>query len=68
MVKFMEVTRDGKLGVIREISQSDMQACPHVIMMAEHYHTSGKCRCDDPTHEEMIEWGYQWNEAVGQWE
>ena len=51
---------------IREISQDAMRACPHFIMVAEHYRADGSCRCNDAEHNEMLEWGYKWHN--GQWE
>ncbi|KKM18179.1 hypothetical protein LCGC14_1668320 [marine sediment metagenome] len=45
---------------VREIKQSDIAACPHVIMMPGHYRTDGSCKCDDPDEQAMMirEWGY----------
>ena len=59
----LNVDKDGKLGetVVREIPQSAMLACPHYIMVPEHYRADGSCRCDDKDHQEMKEWGYVWN-------
>lgn len=34
--------------------------CPHAIIVPSHYRDDGSCRCDDPTHTEMEEWGYSW--------
>ena len=45
---------------IREISQAAMRACPHFIMVAEHYRDDQSCRCNDPTHKLMKTWGYEW--------
>lgn len=41
--------------------QSMMRACPHCIMVPEHYRENGTCRCDDPTHIVMADWEYKWN-------
>jgi hypothetical protein len=60
MVEFGRLTPDGYEHV-KTINQSDMLKCPHVIMVAEHYRDDGTCRCNDPTHIEMAEWGYKWN-------
>jgi hypothetical protein len=37
--------------------------CPHAILMAGHYRQDGFCRCNDPDHAEMREWGYTWDGA-----
>jgi hypothetical protein len=50
---------------IREIAQSDIMKCPHAIFVGEHYRADGSCRCNDPEHVEMAEWGYVWRD--GQW-
>lgn len=46
---------------VKTIKRSDIVACPHFIMVPEHYRPSGVCRCTDPDHTEMAEWGYSWN-------
>jgi hypothetical protein len=53
---------------VRDIEQSDMLACPHVIIVPEHYRPNGSCMCNDPNHKVMIEWGYVWDENTMQWE
>ena len=68
MVRFSKLTigPDGKPVEtnIREIKQSDVAACPHCILIAEHYRNDGSCRCDDQSHEVMKEWGYFWDGAM----
>ncbi len=64
MVKFGTLTPNG-VKYARIIKQSDIGRCPHRIMVSEHYRKNGTCRCDDPKHTEMREWGYTWN---GKWE
>ena len=51
------------VGGVRTYSmkQSMIRACPHVIMLPEHYRQDGTCRCDDPAHVSMSEWGYEWD-------
>ena len=49
---------------IRTLEQSDIRACPHVIMMPEHYRTDGSCRCNSPDHTSMADWGYVWDGAA----
>ena len=66
MVTFGKMTPDGSLTDVREIKQSDIGRCPHYIMVPEHYRKDGTCRCDDPKHTEMREWGYAWKN--GRWE
>jgi hypothetical protein len=43
------------------MQHSMIRACPHLIMVPQHYRADGTCRCDDPTHTEMAEWEYTWN-------
>jgi hypothetical protein len=52
---------------VREISQAAIRACPHYIMTPEHYTADGSCRCNDVSHKEMHEWGYQWDNSKQQW-
>jgi hypothetical protein len=47
--------------------QSDMLTCPHAIMVFGHYRPGGSCRCNDPGHREMAEWGYTWDAEKGRW-
>lgn len=61
MTTFGKLGPDGKLTDVRVIRQADIVACPHVIMVAEHYREDGTCRCDDPSHVEMKGWDYNWN-------
>lgn len=50
-----------KDGEIKIMKQADFAACPHCIMVMEHYLPSGQCRCTDSGHIEMGEWGYKWD-------
>lgn len=52
---------------IREIKDSDIAACPHYIMVPEHYRSDGTCYCNDPAHTEMAGWGYVWDAEVKRW-
>ena len=62
MTEFMEMGPDGlKVRHIRTLNQSSMLKCPHFIMMPEHYRADESCRCNDPDHADMAEWGYTWN-------
>ena len=61
MTKFGTLHPDGSVTDEREIEQSAIKACPHFIMVPEHYHADGSCRCNDPDHPEMEKWGYKWN-------
>jgi hypothetical protein len=49
------------------LCQSDMLTCPHAIMVFGHYRPGGSCRCNDPGHREMAEWGYTWDAEKGRW-
>ena len=62
-VTFGTLTPEG-LTNIRLIKQSDMQRCPHCIMVALHYREDGSCRCNDKSHVEMKEWGYRWRNGA----
>lgn len=59
---------DGTVTEERQISQSDITACPHLIMVPEHYRANGSCRCDDARHTEMANWGYTWTEEDRSWQ
>lgn len=70
MTRFSTLHHDEKTGAVSEtnvrvIRQSDLRRCPHFIMMPEHYRDTGHCRCDDPEHTDMRDWGYKWSK--GQW-
>jgi hypothetical protein len=65
MTRFSTLNPDGSEINVREIRQSDIVKCPHVIFVADHYRADGSCRCNDPTHKEMRKWGYRWR--GGQW-
>lgn len=58
---------DGSYARSGSVKQSDMLKCPHVIMVFGHYRADGTCRCDDPAHVEMAEWGYVWDGAAKTW-
>ncbi len=64
-IMFDTLTPDGNLVNVRLIKQSDIQRCPHYIMVPTHYRDDGTCRCNDKEHTEMREWGYRWRR--GQW-
>ena len=46
---------------VRIMKHADILACPHVILVPYHYRQDGTCRCSDPSHVEMSEWGYTWD-------
>jgi len=60
-VKFGTLNSDGTLTNQRSIRQSDIAACPHTIFEPDHYREDSTCRCDDPDHISMVDWGYTWN-------
>lgn len=66
MVEFGKLDEQGRYTRIKSVEQSDMLKCQHCIMVAEHYRDDGTCRCNDPDHREMEEWGYTWND--GRWQ
>ncbi len=45
---------------VRVLNQSNLLDCPFVILMPEHYRRDGSCRCNDPEHTDMADWGYFW--------
>lgn len=65
-IKFAKLHPDGTVTGEREIRQTDVQACPHFILVPEHYREDGSCRCDDPEHAAMRELGYKWRD--GRWQ
>lgn len=67
MTRFSKLNPDGSESDFREIKQSDLLKCPHVILVAEHYRPDGSCRCDDPEHKDMQTWGYVWDAGVRLW-
>jgi hypothetical protein len=58
-VEFGTLHSDGTVTDVRDIA-----ACPHYILVAGHYRDDGTCRCNDPGHSEMIEWGYRWRDGL----
>jgi len=50
------------------LQQSDVLLCPWYILDPMHYRADGSCRCDDPEHSKMLEWGYKWNRKAGEWD
>ena len=54
-----------RLNIVRRLPRAAVAACPHVIMVPEHYREDDTCRCDDPDHTEMRRWGYRWRD--GRW-
>jgi len=59
-IRFGTLQPDGTLTNERSIKQSDIMACPFLILVPEHYRADGSCRCNDPEHRKMMidEWGY----------
>lgn len=56
-------------GRVTDVVELDPTRCPHFIMVPEHYRVAGdgSCRCDDPEHKEMLEWGYLWASEFNRW-
>jgi hypothetical protein len=67
MTRFSKLNPDGTESDVRVISQADLLACPHCILVASHYRENGTCKCDDAGESIMAEWGYHWNEEKGRW-
>jgi hypothetical protein len=61
MTMFGTLHPDGTVTDQREIRQSDIGRCPHLILLPDHYRADGSCRCDDADHTEMGDWGYKWD-------
>lgn len=45
-----------------------IRACPNQIRHGAHYRKNGTCRCGDPYHSKMSEWGFRWNVDKKEWE
>lgn len=60
MVEFGVLTPEGVITQRRTIPQEALKMCEHMILAPEHYREDNTCRCDDPTHTEMRDWGYVW--------
>jgi hypothetical protein len=54
------VIKDGRIEIV-STRTIDPHRCPHCIFGDDHYREDGSCRCDDPDHQEMAEWGYVWD-------
>ena len=52
---------------ITHMKQEDILRCPHAILMHGHYNLDGSCRCYDPHHRLMLEWGYVWDHGRMVW-
>jgi len=46
---------------VRTIQQSSIGNCSHFIFDPEHYRADESCRCNDPDHTDMADWGYVWD-------
>lgn len=67
MTQFGTIYEDGSYEPGRTIPQSAMAACPHVIMVPEHYREDCTCKCNDPNEKVLGEWGYEWSESEKLW-
>jgi hypothetical protein len=64
MVEFSEGKLEGgtfSVRHVRTIQQSSIGNCPHFIFDPGHYREDETCRCNDPSHTDMAEWGYAWD-------
>ena len=66
-ITFGDATEEHGLTNVRVISRDAILACPHVILAPQHYRADGSCRCDDPDHLEMHDYGYDWDDVHRQW-
>lgn len=67
VIQFGTLHPSGLVDNVKVLKQSDIGKCPHVIFEPSHYRENGSCRCDDPNHTEMGEWGYKWFAAGKRW-
>lgn len=67
MTTFITLGKNGAVASVRVIQQSSMLACPHCIMVPEHYRDDGSCRCNDSSHVDMKAWGYRWDRSRLRW-
>lgn len=51
----------------QRMAERNVRRCRWLIMVASHYRDDGTCRCDDPEHTEMQEWGYTWDSELKRW-
>ena len=54
--------------VIRTLSYAQIKACPHLILMPEHYNADGTCKCKERENKIMAEWGYVWDTDKQVWD
>lgn len=45
LVTFTKLDENGKILSERHIKATDIQKCPMLILVAEHYNADGSCRC-----------------------
>lgn len=70
MPKFYKLQPGMDPELLAEVPDEAIRACPHLIMTPEHYRKEeqfSRCRCDDPDHDEMADWGYTWDDEKGRW-
>jgi hypothetical protein len=67
MVEFGTLHADGRYEHKATVRQSDIQRCPHAVLVAEHYRSDGSCRCSDRAHRDMMiaEWFYSESDFEG---
>jgi hypothetical protein len=66
-VRFRTFDAEGNLAQSRVIQKSSIVACPHLILVADHYRADGTCRCNESEYPEMEKWGYEWSSEAGVW-
>ena len=67
MTEFGKLNADGSYQHIRSLPQAAMLACPHFIMMPDHYREDNSCKCDDLAERKRMirEWGYKVRDFEG---
>ena len=66
-ITFGMLQTNGQLTNVRRIKQSDIGACPNVILLSSHYRPDGTCKCDDTDERAMMirEWEYEASDFEG---
>ena len=67
MTRFADMDEHGNITNERTVTDEQLRACPHFILVPEHYRANGICRCGDPYHSVMKTWGYTWDVARKEW-
>lgn len=63
-IEFGTLDESGGFQHSRTLRQSAVGRCRHFILDPQHYREDESCRCDDPTHTIMAEWGYEFGNGL----